>query len=185
MEVYVDNFILLLQTKSLTVLRDKTRNLLQAIYNTFSKQEINQQSNPLSVKKLEEEGVWETRKEILGWLFDGVRQTIKLKEDKRHKIIKLLQESRKLPTLTLNKLEKLHGKLQFFSIALPVGRPLLGELDVILPELQNLASQWLGAPNQANVLTELRGLVDLVEGGVKNTLPGKETNTMQACLFYS
>jgi len=42
-----------------------------------------------------------------------------------------------LPTLTLNKLEKLHGKLQFVSIALPVGRPLLGELDVILAELRN------------------------------------------------
>ena len=106
MEVYVDDFILLLQTKSLTVLRDKTQNLLQAIYNTFSKQELNQQSNPISVKKLEEEGVWETRKEILGWLFDGVRQSIKLKDDKRHKIIKLLQELRKSPTLTLNKLEK-------------------------------------------------------------------------------
>ena len=73
MEVYVDDFILLLQTKSVTVLRDKTRNLLQAIYNTFSTQEINQQSDPISVKKLKEEGVWETRKEILGWLFDGVR----------------------------------------------------------------------------------------------------------------
>ena len=62
MEVYVDDFILLLQTKRLDALCNKTQNLLHAIYSTFSKQELNQQSNPISVKKLEEEGVWETQK---------------------------------------------------------------------------------------------------------------------------
>ena len=32
----------------------------------------------MSVKKLEKEGAWETRKEILGWILDGINRTMEL-----------------------------------------------------------------------------------------------------------
>ena len=43
---------------------------------------------PISPKKLEEEGTWEKRKEILGWLLDGIQKTIQLPSDKCDKLIK-------------------------------------------------------------------------------------------------
>jgi hypothetical protein len=37
---------------------------------------------PISTKKLIEEGTWETRKEILGWMLDGITKTISLPQPK-------------------------------------------------------------------------------------------------------
>ena len=45
----------------------------------------------ISKKKLEQEGAWETRKEILGWVLDGIARTIQLPKDKCDKLIKLLR----------------------------------------------------------------------------------------------
>ena len=90
---------------------------------------------PISERKLTEEGVWETRKEILGWTFDGIHRTIELapaKCDKLRQTIKhTMQHSRKNPKtyVPLKHFEQLHGKLQFATVSLAVGKPLMGPLD--------------------------------------------------------
>jgi hypothetical protein len=86
---------------------------------------------PVSLKKLVAEGTWETRKEILGWLFDGIARTIELPENKgrtiRTETKRLLRSKDK--RVSLRDFQKVHGKLQFTAIAIPCGKPLLGPLD--------------------------------------------------------
>ena len=48
---------------------------------------------PILQKKLLEEGLWETRKEILGWTFDGIQRTIKLAPHKCKKLIQIILDS--------------------------------------------------------------------------------------------
>ena len=55
-------------------------------------------------QKLEEEGAWETRKEIIGWLLDGIQKTIQLPPDKCDKLIKILSELSRKMFATVKKL---------------------------------------------------------------------------------
>ena len=71
---------------------------------------------PISPKKLEEEGAWETRKEILGWLLDGIQKTIQLPPDKCDKLIKILTELSRKRFATIKELQSIQGKLQFILI---------------------------------------------------------------------
>ena len=56
---------------------------------------------PVSERKLSQEELWETRKEILGWAFDGIQRTIELAPEKCEKlqqtILDAIQHSRKNP----------------------------------------------------------------------------------------
>ena len=56
---------------------------------------------PISKQKLSQEGLWETRKEILGWMFDGIQRTIELAPKKCEKlqqtILDAIQHSCKNP----------------------------------------------------------------------------------------
>ena len=74
LEVYIDDFIGLIQASSLQDLQQFTRAVLHAIYNTFPPPELtgSRMGPPISQTKLQAEGVWQTRKEILGWIFDGI-----------------------------------------------------------------------------------------------------------------
>ena len=133
LEVYIDDFIGLIQSTDKDILLRLARTILSAINNVFPPPEITNSplGPPVSVKKLIAEGTWETRKEILGWLFDGISRTIELPENKGRTI---RTETKRLIRSTSNKVElkafqKVHGKLQFASIAIPCGKPLLGPLD--------------------------------------------------------
>ena len=58
LEVYIDNFITIAQVTNVETLRHVTRALLHAIDSLFP--------DSVSISKLQKEGAWETRKEILG-----------------------------------------------------------------------------------------------------------------------
>ena len=68
LEVYINDFIGLIQASSIEELQRFTRAILHAIYNTFPPPELtnSKMGPPISKSKLTEEGLWETRKEILG-----------------------------------------------------------------------------------------------------------------------
>jgi hypothetical protein len=133
LEVYIDDFIGLIQSTDKNHLLRLSRTILSAITNVFPPPEITDSSMgpPVSVKKLVAEGTWETRKEILGWLFDGIARTIELPENKgrtiRTETKRLLRNKDK--RVPLRDFQKVHGKLQFTAIAIPCGKPLLGPLD--------------------------------------------------------
>ena len=74
LEVYIDNFIALIQTTNVDHIKKLTRSLLNAISDIFPPPAItgSKMGPPISLKKLIAEGTWETWKEILGWLLDGI-----------------------------------------------------------------------------------------------------------------
>ena len=133
LEVYIDDFIGLIQSTDADHLLRLSRTILSAITNVFPPPEITNSTMgpPVSVKKLIAEGTWDTRKEILGWLFDGIARTIELPENKGRTI--RTETKRLIRTknnrVTLSDFQKVHGKLQFAAIAIPCGKPLLGPLD--------------------------------------------------------
>ena len=136
LEVYVDDFIAMAQTTDETKLRHLSRALLHAIESVFPPPDITGSSMgpAISKKKLIAEGTWETRKEILGWVLDGIARTIELPQAKAATILKELKDTRRSSYVTLARFQKLHGKLQFASIAIPVGKPLLGPMDRIIAQ---------------------------------------------------
>ena len=94
--------------------------------------------NPISEKKLDKgEGLWQFRKEILGWLFDGASRCIELPQDKRDKIDKILKDmlrKGRLGKILFKDFEKIVGKLRHASIGIPAGRGLFQALNMKLNE---------------------------------------------------
>jgi hypothetical protein len=79
-EVYIDDFIGVLQSTDEVELRQLSRKILKGINNVFPPSALTGSTMGPSVleKKLIEDGTWALRKEVLGWLFDGLAQTIEL-----------------------------------------------------------------------------------------------------------
>jgi hypothetical protein len=73
-EVYIDNFIGVIQSTNKVHLLQFSRRILDAITMVFPPPTLSgsEIAHPVSEKKLIEDGIWDTRKEILGWLFDGI-----------------------------------------------------------------------------------------------------------------
>ena len=163
LEVYVDDFIALVQTTNPAHLLTVTRTLLHAIDNVFPGPEISGSTMgpAVSTKKLIAEGTWETRKEILGWVLDGIKRTIELPPDKVTKLLDTMRTIRRTSgTITLSDFQKLHGKLQFTSIALPCGKALLGPLDRIISEtIKRKAYRIKVKPHLRDVLTDWAALL--------------------------
>ena len=137
LKVYIDDFIGLIQATNEAELRRFSRCILHAIYNAFPPPQITKSDMgpAVSEKKLIKEGTWETRKEILGWLIDGINCTIKLPMGKCKLLIKALNEATNFSRkhrkhyIPLKQFQKIHKRLQFARMAMAIGIPLLGPLD--------------------------------------------------------
>ena len=139
LEVYIDDFLALIQSTNKDHITKLTRSLLNAISDIFPPPGITgrKMGPPISVKKIIAEGTWETQKEILGWLLDGIALTIELPTTKCDSILAELQAVRRLTNVPVTRLRQLQGKLQFASIALPIGKPLLGPIDAFMAKASN------------------------------------------------
>lgn len=133
-EVYIDDFLAMVQAISLAYITRLTRALLHAIESVFPGPDItNSSMGPaISTKKLLEEGAWTDTKEILGWQFNGTTRTIQLPPKKADKLITTLQNLQQTRWITLNEIQKLHGRLQFTSIAVPCSKAFLGPIDRLI-----------------------------------------------------
>jgi len=81
LEVYMDNFIGLMQAITKQELIHFTWAVLHGIHMVFPPPGLgdDHDDEPISVKKLKQGNrQWDTQKEILGWLFDGVTKCLKL-----------------------------------------------------------------------------------------------------------
>lgn len=78
LKVYIDDFIGMIQSTDKNELLKFTRAILKGITEIFPPPDVtgSVMGPPISPKKLEEEGPWEARKEILGWILDGIARTI-------------------------------------------------------------------------------------------------------------
>jgi hypothetical protein len=114
-EIYIDDFIGVIQSTNDSHIRQFSRRIKDGITKDFPPPELsgNKMAHPVSEKKLIEDGIWDTRKEILGWLFNGMAQTIKLPQRKCNELLLELKTVRRLPKLEVNRFQKLHSHLQF------------------------------------------------------------------------
>ena len=132
LEVFVDDFIQLAQTNDPEVLLHCSRAILHGIHSVFPPPAITGHSGeePISIKKLKEgEGLWEIRKEILGWIFDGANRTIELTEKKQEAIQKELKDVLRIKNgVGFKRIQKLVGKLRHASIGIPAGKYLFGPI---------------------------------------------------------
>jgi hypothetical protein len=60
-------------------------------------------AHPALKKNLIEDGIWDTRKEILGWLFNGMARTIELPHHKCTELPFELKTIRRLPKLEIKR----------------------------------------------------------------------------------
>ncbi|KAL7525691.1 hypothetical protein ACHAXR_001116, partial [Thalassiosira sp. AJA248-18] len=134
LEVYVDDVIQLAQTSDREALLHCSRALLHGIHSVFPPPAITGHSGeePISLKKLlEGEGLWEVRKEILGWIMDGATRCIELAEKKQKAILRELKTILRLKRgVPFKRFEKNVGKLRhaMLPLASQLGRACSAQL---------------------------------------------------------
>lgn len=129
LEVYVDDFVGMAQTTDENHLRHMSRAILTSIHEVFPPPSVTGQpdtDDPISLKKLE---IWEVRKEILGWIFDGIHRCIKLPSDKVDRLLDELKAVGRMKRVEVKRLEKLRGRLRHAAIGIPGGRGLVSPFD--------------------------------------------------------
>jgi hypothetical protein len=96
-EVYIDDFIGVLQSADKAELRQLSRKILKGINNVFPPPALtgSTMGPPVSEKEIIEDGTWALCKEVLGWLFDGLARTIELPQKKCKEILADLKEVRR------------------------------------------------------------------------------------------
>ena len=137
LEVYVDDFAAALQSTDPTVLLHHSRALLHAIHSIFPAApdpDNDPDDEPISLKKLlEGEGIWAFRKEILGWIFDGINRTIELPPGKLAKLRAATKQILRRQWAKTTEFQSLVGKLQHACLAIPNGKGILSPLFKLLP----------------------------------------------------
>jgi hypothetical protein len=136
LEVYIDDFIGVIHSDKLEILRHATRAMLHGIHSVFPPPSSGlAEDDPISYKKLMQgDGVWAVRKEILGWIFDGILRTMELPPDKVIKLLDSLSTSISNKWLPLKEFRTLLGKLQHAALAMPAGKSILTPLHKFVEE---------------------------------------------------
>jgi len=140
LEVYVDDFMGFMQAPTNAALIHFTRAILHGIHSVFPPPgpKDDPMDEPISLKKLQQgDGIWDTRKEILGWLFDGVTRCMQLPPDKTNKITNQLKQILRKTHVRFGDLEKINGKLMHASTGIPNGRGLLSPIIATLATKPN------------------------------------------------
>ena len=130
-EVYVDDYIGVTNDCSREHLTKVSRAMLHGIHAIFPPPHVTGHNggDPIAEKKIDKgEGIWATKKEILGWEFDGIEYTITLPSDKSRKIEKLTKQILKSKAAPLKRFQELAGKLQHASLAIHGGRGLFSPI---------------------------------------------------------
>ena len=164
-EVYIDDFIGVIQSTNEADLLQFSRRILDGITKVFPPPELSgsKMAHPVSEKKLFEDGIWDTRKEILGWLFDGISRTIELPQRKCEELLTELKAIRRKDKIEVKRFQKLHGRLQFATIAIPCGKPILGQLNCYMAAAAKNQGRKIEVTNDfANILRDWSALIRLV-----------------------
>ncbi|MEM7495148.1 MAG: hypothetical protein AAF471_03235 [Myxococcota bacterium] len=154
-EVYLDDYVGMLQSTDTRHLRFMSRALLTAIHSVFPPPDVTGHvgQDPVSQKKLASEGVWCARKEVLGWDMDGEHRTISLPQTKIETLVNALRRLRRKSRIQRKELESLRGKLQHAAFGCPEGRAFLIAFHIALTAthrniavtqpLKEAATDWL------------------------------------------
>ena len=140
-EVFVDDFIGMSNSTDATHLLHFSRAMLHGVHSIFPPPTVTGHTGGDSIaeKKIDKgEGVWDSTKEILGWVFDGQAFTIQLPPSKSLKISKLIKRILQRATCPLKRFQELAGKLQHASLGLPGGAGLFSPLQMAMRGLPKL-----------------------------------------------
>ncbi len=169
-EVYVDDLAAALQSTNPQDMLHHSRALLHAMHSIFPASpnpDEDPDSEPISLKKLHAgDGVWAFRKEILGWIFDGIARTIELPPGKLHKIRSAAKKMLRQQGSSLRDFQSLLGKLQHACLAIPTGKGLLSPLYHLLPKdttFKHRASTWIYLPTNSMAHTALTDLLTVLK----------------------
>jgi hypothetical protein len=146
-EVFVDDFIGLTNNISTTHLRKISRAMVHGIHSIFPPPEDSGHNgqDPVSEPKLEKgEGTWCHEKEILGWNLNGTHFTLQLPTKKCQAIKNDINNILKTKRVSLNKFQKLAGKLQHASFGIPGGSGLFSPIQMAMtgnPDFINITKE--------------------------------------------
>ena len=131
-EVYVDDYVGLVQSTDPAALRHHSRALLHAIHQIFPPPAATGHGgeNPISYKKLaiEGEGMWDTKKEILGWIFDGLQRTMELPKKKVTALCDTIHTILHTNHCDLKEFQSFLGKCTHASLGIPGGTAIVSPL---------------------------------------------------------
>ena len=136
-EVYVDDFISFVLAPSGDQLRHVASAIMHGIHDVFPPEEEDS-TDPISMKKmLKGDGIFSTRKCVLGFDFDGESKTIWLEEEKRAVLLTVLKgwlrtATRSTRGIPLGEFESITAKLRHAFTALPEGKGLLSPCNWVL-----------------------------------------------------
>jgi hypothetical protein len=169
LEVYMDDYCNLLQSTDPEVLRHVSRALLHAIHQIFPPPTATGHTgeDPISYKKLaiDKEGVWEVRKEILGWIFDGAARTMELPTKKVDAIKEAVAAALRHHSIEAKQFESLIGKLNHALMGTPGGTALLPPLYNALHATKRAGKARAAIhPHsaQAQTLLDLRAIIHIL-----------------------
>ena len=132
LDVYIDDFIGAMQTPRIAV-RDFLRLIfhnIDAVFRPLTPKCSPHRTEPISLKKLRKgDGLFTTRKEILGWCLDTCRGTIELTEKKERQLRDILEEfPRSRKRVSTKRWQEVIGELRSMSPAVAGSRGLFGPL---------------------------------------------------------
>ena len=175
LDVYMDDFIGLAQAPTHGELLHFTRAVLHGIHTVFPPPGPSEDPDdePISVKKLKQgDGLWSTKKEILGWLFDGVSRCLSLPDEKVKTITATLTQLTRKKTVRFGELEKVNGKLMHATIGIPNGRGLLSPIIATImkkPAIRNYKDRTIRL-NQAT-RQAMKDWIALLPAALKDPTP--------------
>ena len=173
LEVYIDDFCTMVQTDDLEELRHVTRALLHAIHEVFPPPHVtgHKGGDSISIKKLlEGEGVWDTRKQMLGWIFDGITRCIELPEKKVDNICSLIHLSLRRKGIKFKEFEQLVGKMRHAAMGIP------GSLGLFTPinQLLSKPQRWICFKKHHEVRDMLEDFRTLLREATKEPIHCRE-----------
>ena len=133
-DVFVDDFLQLGQGGA-QKMKATRRHLYHAIDKVLATPEVSddQRLEALSLKKLKKgDGAWSTRKELLGWVVDTLKQTLELPAHRKHELRTIFNELNGKRRVSQKQWQRLVGKLRFVSTAISGSTGLFSALQTAL-----------------------------------------------------
>ena len=131
-DVYVDDFLAVAQGSKRRLRRIKRALLhsLDRVFRPLQPDDRPTRQEPASIKKMKKgDATWGTRKVMLGWIIDTVRQTIELPEHRVHRLHEILASiAPKQRVVDERTWHKVLGELRSMAIAIPGARGLFSLL---------------------------------------------------------
>jgi hypothetical protein len=167
-EVYVDDFMSLVIPVSMEQLRHVAKAIMHGIHDVFPP-DNNDDEDPISEKKMKKgEGLYDTKKTLLGFDFDGDAKTMWLESAKREKLLTILkgwirtgkQGSAGIP---LGDYESTISKILHAFQSIPVGCGLLSPCNRVLKK----HPPYIYLQRNVAVLTALEGCRTLLRESTK------------------